>query len=69
MRKKGMSKAAQSSMSTVGDWFTLHEWIPFYIVRSGPFLSAGKGVLRYLVPKWLSFPLLYCTLWAFFVCW
>ena len=23
---------------------------------SGPFLSAGKGVLRYSVPKWLTFP-------------
>ena len=23
---------------------------------TGPFLSAGKGVLRYSVPKWLSFP-------------
>jgi hypothetical protein len=23
---------------------------------TGPFLSAGKGVLRYSVPKWLTFP-------------
>ena len=23
---------------------------------AGPFLSAGKGVLRYLVPMWLTFP-------------
>jgi len=23
-------------------------------VNSGPFLSAGKGVLRYSVPKWLT---------------
>ena len=26
---------------------------------SGPFLSAGKGVFRYSVPKWLTFPLLH----------
>jgi len=27
-----------------------------WISLTESFLSAGKGVLRYLVPKWLSFP-------------